>query len=293
MSLDLSDALNFLEKKNEKKEFAVYEYDLGTVGFQTKKKLKTFVQEFLALAPEGYRPTEKSRQWIDRLFSRHPDKDRVLNFHQKKIRIQSYFKFKCFSILENGSYEPISFHKCLSYNRCTDVKKAFRDAISFSIMKFKREKFKNRVLIPCDLCGNPLYREDCDIDHHFEKLPFNEILNDFLMKNQLDLNSIDIERTNRLLRYELANKSLRKRFKSYHDRVAHLRAIHRHENRSAKKKLCVYESERDDPECSDLSNSNQNRSFILPNLTVPHLDRFFEKFKFLESTERARIADRK
>jgi hypothetical protein len=134
----------------------------------------------------------------------------------------------------DGTTTDIGFRKSLKpLNNKQKIAKACRTAVQPSIDKFKKT-IKYGVDC-CSITGIVLYEFNSHIDHYQPQ--FNEIVLDWFNSLQLTDNDIDViadqfvnkSMDNNSITY-FTNYDMANDFKNYHDSVAVLRCIDKHEN---------------------------------------------------------------
>ena len=120
--------------------------------------------------------------------------------------------------------KPSTKRKPRVQNPVTNAKSAFRTAIRHQIEGFKAMEYKEGLI--CPLTKTPITKKNVEVDHI---LPFRTILQDFIVKNGVDLFTVQTCYSNR--RTILVDQVLTLKWQAYHLEHATLRLTTRAGNR--------------------------------------------------------------
>jgi hypothetical protein len=183
-----------------------------------------FVKEWLATSYEGYKILIEDIEWVQK----------ILNTSLKDITVGFLRNEYVFKVGE----EEFAL-KPMIVNERNDVFAAFRNGIQEQITIFRRNAFHNKKEHICPETGIVLKNEiTTHTDHHFRKKTFNQLVNEFLIKEEVDFKVITIE--NGGMFYRLKDRSLAERWNEYHKEHAILRLIHVSANTNAEFYLSKY-----------------------------------------------------
>ena len=228
------DAKNFIHNYKKDLENAHSnknkKYVIGKLGFDTKKKMKQFISTWLRYSYDGYVPDKDSSLWIHDLFKRHKRYDiKSKNIVHFVVRLSSN-NFHFAVVLSDATETDFSYNKCLAnVSYATEIKRAFRYAIMQQIYDFKNTNFKGI----CEISEQAISADMCDIDHNFDIITFEQILQKFLKQKKLDINKITLIDCGTHKTFK--DTQLESDWKTFHKNNAILRCIHKDLNRQAKK----------------------------------------------------------
>jgi len=198
---------------------------IGTVQFKTKKDAKQMISQWLKYSYSGYRPSQDELGWIIPLLEMHPHfEEKALDMIDLEVCYHPpafHFNIK----KSNGECEDISYNKCLSSTTNTRrhaTLKACRDIIRPQIRNFK-EAILNQKDLCCSVTGKPLCKNNIHIDHDYSKLPFTDIVDNFLTHEGLKHEDIDVISLG--ITHTFKDEELCRRWFQYHQSVAVLRAL--------------------------------------------------------------------
>lgn len=138
-------------------------------------------------------------------------------------------KTKCFGVVDpDGTVDERSCRTAINgYNKSSEVKWCMRSAVQSQIEEFRS---KNTIPQTCPICHSPT--KEVHIDHI---IPFRKLLADFLAKESLTYDDIEIVREVGQNKH-LKDEELAKRFADYHKEHAQLRYLCAHCNLTLKRK---------------------------------------------------------
>ena len=126
-------------------------------------------------------------------------------------------------VKSNGTYDYYSYDACINgYNHNYDIKSYLRKIIYPDIEEFKINNIKPNI---CELCGN--YSDEFEVDHI---ILFNDLVNQFMNKYNININDIKIENK------QIINDIINNEFPKFHHENAKLRWICKKCNQTQKKK---------------------------------------------------------
>lgn len=189
-------------------------YKFGDKEFKTQIEVKKFVGNYLQ---NNNIISENDKIWIVDLLKHH-EKWENKSKNMKEIIIMEMFGSKCFGILQtDGSKIDISYLKCLvKPNKKTDVMIVFRNEIMDQKTDYRNKYFiKNET--KCSICNNIID----DIVHIDHEILFCKLVKDFITKNNIDLELIEIKSFNNIKKFK--DGTLSTKWKEYHKLNAILR----------------------------------------------------------------------
>jgi hypothetical protein len=183
-----------------------------------------FVKEWLSTSYEGYKILPEDIEWVQKLLNT-TSKDITLGF------LRSEYVFKVGD--EEFALRP------MVVNERKDTFGAFRNEIQEQIKNFKDNSFRRHDRVRCEETGMYMRQNtDVHVDHHFRKKTFNQLVEEFLSKEEADFTDIAIENCGMF--YRLKDRSLAERWNEYHKEHAILRLIHVSANTNAEFYLSKY-----------------------------------------------------
>jgi len=168
---------------------------------------------FLSLFEKHANSAEKIGAGIDQLQVRKNQK----GGHNKVI----------FIIRADASEIDISWRKCIETpSHLSRVKDAARDLVRSQVDEFRDRCFADNETIPCEITKQEIDRGLCHIDH-CNPQTFNRMFEDWLSKENLDIQQIKIEDVSGTLDKTFTDRITRDSWISFHKEHASLRAIHK------------------------------------------------------------------
>jgi hypothetical protein len=172
-------------------------YLLGDITFQSKKECEDFVKKI----KEKGKMNDEDKKIIFELLKKHSKYETYfknrLKFDNYNSIDSAYYEFKgvvnrCFYIINNDDYvEPFSYIKCFNSKKSKKILGSFRETIEDQILIFRREQFKNKPSLVCELCKIMIYNNlDTHVDHIYK---FKDMVNDFCEVNNLNIEEIEEE----------------------------------------------------------------------------------------------------
>jgi len=191
-------------------------YTLSATTFKTKTNAINYVKKLLQDNPVGY-----SFRGSDLLL--------LLDLYEKcgkpqttNMRIgKGKYNTKCFW----ADTEPFSYKKC--FNPPTNkylISKACRDLVYDQTKSFKQSKVLSNQLIQCQISRRYYNWDDIHVDHIFDKMLFKDMIVDFMLHNNYDIQTLKIQ-NDRFLKSEINTQ-----WQQYHYEHSQLRCIHKHFN---------------------------------------------------------------
>lgn len=178
------------------------------------------------------KPPNRDFYWLEELIKNHKEAEEKIGAGVYAFRIQREprYNHRGFIIIrKDGTTIDFSYKQCFPPKRTTakqkilDVVYAFRTAVDNFTYEYKLSRLKSNTF-KSDLSGA---REDkLEVDHIYP-LTFQQIVKDFIKKEQLDIFSIEV--VGNTIR-ELKDVNLREKFHEYHAKVAKLRLLTMKEN---------------------------------------------------------------
>ena len=189
-------------------------------ALKTKKAMILYAQNYKSNNPVDTEIEDKSLIYFKELITRHPHYDEWELSNPMRFKIsKDGWGNKNFSLLTaDKEWFQFSYRKCVankskSHNARTNVISACRVAVYDQIRNFR----DNNEHI-CDVCELPTLKPD--VDHHFEKITFQKILNNFVAnKSYTDYKLIKDDRGHHL------NELDKKEWQDYHREHAILRLL--------------------------------------------------------------------
>lgn len=210
-------------------------YTLGQKDFKSKKDITKYFKTYKETKQENDILEEPYKSVMVDLVSWHP------NYNEKwvdettefKIGIDSY-GLKNFRIKNKNGWSVFSYLKCIrahtpEKNHRFNVQRACRKAIKKQIEEFKSEAEQNGFW-ECEIDGNMYLGYEIHVDHNFEIITFQQLLDNFLDtlgKSYLDIKLISTDG-------HLLGKQDKKDWREYHRLYCVLRCIHKKYNLSKK-----------------------------------------------------------
>lgn len=206
-------------------------YSLGPLKFKTKIDAKKMISEWLHTSYTGYIPSDEEMQWIIPLLQMHPRFEEKGGLMMTGVNVTySPPAYHLNMILENDNTVDISYNKCLvksANSQRNAVMKALRDIIRPQIASFKANIIANGD-IRCAITDKILDSSELHIDHNFDILPFRTIVDNFMSKENRQID--DIRVVSRGITHDLEDTDLHDRWYKYHESVAILRPLQKHVN---------------------------------------------------------------
>ena len=188
--------------------------------FKTKTEALTFFKNYLtshdSIPDEDY-------PMIEAFIQHHP---RGLKTDERVIITTNtmYGKTsKCFAVVDSrGTVDERSYKTAINgYNKASEVKWCMRDVVQPQIDEFRRN---NAIPTSCPMCHSEM--KEVHVDHI---IPFCRLLSDFLAKESLTFDDIDLVKEAGQKK-RLKDEELGKRFADYHKEHAQLRYLCAHCN---------------------------------------------------------------
>jgi len=183
-----------------------------------------FVKEWLAASYEGYKILTDDLEWVQK----------ILDTKNTEITIGFV---KSIYVFKNGK-EEYSL-KPMEVSERKDVFGAFRNDIQTQIKLFRDNAFKRVERIRCPETGIYMRQNyDAHTDHHFRKKTFVQLVAEFLFKEKIEFNDVEIENCGMF--YRLKDREIADRWNDFHKEHAILRIIHVSANTNAEYYLTKY-----------------------------------------------------
>lgn len=205
---------------------------MGPLTFNTKREAHEFVMSYLRNAEPGAIAIA-DREWVTSLLQLHP-RYVVKSADALEIVVMvSDYGQHCFGFRrKDDSLEDIGTKKIFDKSTTTpgsNAYSAFRLCIQPQIEEFRKSTFQAGP-VECPLTMLTLHNDkETHIDHHFDVMPFKDLLNEFLKEEDTNLADVDTVSDGTRGR-KLKDTELQRRFEAYHKRTAVLRAIARKAN---------------------------------------------------------------
>lgn len=168
-------------------------YQLGNNTFSGKESIKKYFQNFHYNHTVGTLLPDEQRLVMIDLIKWHPEYDTwdVDDNVEFKIGCDGFNNKNYWVKKTNGEWEMFSYQKCKNAqskekNQITNVQKSARASI-------KAQQNAHRMMNPeCVLCGS---MEKIEVDHHFEQLTFQTMLDNYLDEVQKKYTDFQLEST--------------------------------------------------------------------------------------------------
>lgn len=195
-------------------------YKLGDNDFKTKAKIKTYFQNFYRTHTVGtLLPQEQRRVMID-LIKWHPDYDTwdVNDDVQFKIGKDEYGTKNFWVLKTSGDWEVFSYNTCIASQ--TKEKHKRKNVIASARHAIKEQINSFRDSNPeCVKCGST---KNIEIDHNFETLTFQTMLDNFLEAEKKNYSDFQLVSTPSGHRFNVCDK---KTWEEYHRSNCQLRSL--------------------------------------------------------------------
>lgn len=207
--------------------------------FPTKKAAKDFIREIISRHENNETLKGNDFSFIYDLLSVHPESEQKIGCGVSRIFVDldaQYKKNKCFYLTRtDGSSTDFSWISCIDgRNIRREIFDAFRNAITYQIEEFKKEKLTDSSV--CPYTNEKLNNGNSHVDHE-SPLTFYSLVNKFLKEESIDLFDVKIsEPQDNQFTTSLINNQLIERWKKYHLKNAKLRIISATGNLSHAKK---------------------------------------------------------
>ena len=171
-------------------------------------------------------------EYIKELIKYHPTKPLLFDdLEWLKMKKRSPFNTLALMFKRKGynDEDDISWKFCIrnyygKYNKIKtkieDIHNAFRTHSYFGTMELFRIKNCYNIDSKCFICN---IQENLSVDHY--PIPYIEILNKFIEKNDIDLNNIEIYEDEGDKMIKLKNKELINKWLHFHDEKSHYRVL--------------------------------------------------------------------
>ena len=170
-------------------------FALGSKEFRTKKEIQNYFKKYHDSRKVGTVLQGEQLSVMEDLIRRHPTYDEMSLPDDLKFRIWSDpYKNKTYQVRGHHEWEVFSYLKCIkgatkSKNHRSNVISAARREIRDQIVAFRKAKEIDNLYI-CEICGKKT--NDVDIDHNFEVITFQRLLDDFLKSKKTTYDQIKI-----------------------------------------------------------------------------------------------------
>ena len=204
-------------------------YTLGNKEFKNKDAIKKYFQEYHNKYSIGTILNGEYKDVMIDLVKWHPNYDdwNINGPVEFKIHYDC-FGNKNYRMMSNGEWndESFSYIKCIrkptkENNHRRNVISASRNAIMSQIEEYRNSQCTQQGYL-CEICNTYVYKEDIHIDHNFDKLTFQQILDDFLKENGKTYNDLKVMSKNTLQQFD---NSDREEWSKYHQSRAMLRCL--------------------------------------------------------------------
>jgi hypothetical protein len=140
---------------------------IGSESFGTKKAATERVRSILYSYRTGETLTPADTLFLAALLSRHPEAELKVGAGIASFQVESNGPTQGFWITRvDGSRTDFSFVACLSPpSHASQVKKAFRYAVTDQVRAFKEAAFAGGGAVACAVTGFALGREQAHVDH--------------------------------------------------------------------------------------------------------------------------------
>lgn len=205
-------------------------YILGNRNFRTKKLITEYFQSYHNANDSGTILDDEHHDVMFDLLKWHPIyyKWNILPTSKIvfKLNIDDY-KNKFYVFLHDGQIKSFSYLICIrrpteeQYHK-KNCKDAFRYSIRPQIIKFREDN---------DVCCNCGSIENIDVDHKYDEMPFEKLIQDFL--NYTNTKYSDYELTSHYASCDTFSKEDSEKWEDYHKEHAILRCLCRtcHQNK--------------------------------------------------------------
>lgn len=234
-------------------------YTLGAKEFKTKNAITAYFRNYLKTHDEGNTLSGEAYDIMADLIQWHPEYN--ANWGNNFSVGKSVYGDKNFIV--NG--ETYSYLKCIKggtseQNHRFNVIRACRYAIKSQTIEYLDDNEVSENLYLCEISGECYPREQIHVDHNFNIITFQKIVENFL--TELGISYVDITLLNEadsLCLVHLLDSPFHGLFTDYHRKNAKLRIIHKDYNLSGSESIPIpkkivakpIEVDIDDAELSD------------------------------------------
>ena len=200
-------------------------FEINNKIYETKGEVANLIKNILYKYNIGDYVNSRDRQILLDLLKYHP------NYEQKigcgisgfKIYITQYKRRGFMLIRINRSSTDFSYIKCITNpSLFTKIKLCCRNAIKDDIVKFKNNLFNKKQDVICPITNKILTKNNCHIDHY--NPTFKEIFDNWYKNKTITENDINQSFDNNETTF-FTNESLKNNFRTFHNKIANLRAV--------------------------------------------------------------------
>lgn len=208
-------------------------YTVGDCSFGTLDEIRRKVRSIRDKYKDGIFIDDGDLKFMRDLLNRHERSHQKIGCGIAAMYVKKNTVFKnnrgFYLVRMDGTETDFSYEMCLrnkSESRLQKFKSACREAVTDTIINFKRGCFADSKIKTCPITGESITPDNSHVDHE-PPMTFDEIVRRFIDDNQIDIERVELSGIGEdgSIRNRIKNEILRDMFIAYHNQRALLRIV--------------------------------------------------------------------